>query len=84
MILQEDAIPGHATSESNAEFSGDSGHNSTARELPEFLKKKLRARGILKDGPTMDHTFPANVSWISLPHAHIFLLFSCEDLYSEV
>ncbi|XP_019175111.1 PREDICTED: uncharacterized protein LOC109170440 isoform X2 [Ipomoea nil] len=55
-----DAVPGYATNESNAELSGDSGHKSTAKELPEFLKKKLRDRGILKDGPTMDHSIPAN------------------------
>lgn len=37
------------TSQKNAELNGDSGQKSMAKDLPEYLKQKLRARGILKD-----------------------------------
>ncbi|XP_042048028.1 uncharacterized protein LOC121794092 isoform X2 [Salvia splendens] len=33
----------------NAELNGGSGQNSAYKDLPEYLKRKLRARGILKD-----------------------------------
>ncbi|KAL8459455.1 hypothetical protein ACS0TY_036807 [Phlomoides rotata] len=42
-------LDGQKTSQTNAELSSDSGQNSMAKDLPEYLKKKLRARGILKD-----------------------------------
>ncbi|XP_047982171.1 uncharacterized protein LOC125223193 [Salvia hispanica] len=36
-------------SQKNAELNGESGQNSASKDLPEYLKRKLRARGILKD-----------------------------------
>ncbi|CAH9128444.1 unnamed protein product [Cuscuta epithymum] len=62
IITSTDPVLGHSTNESNPECSGGSGCNSATKELPEFLKKKLRARGILKGDPTMDYTPPSNRS----------------------
>ncbi|CAH9128445.1 unnamed protein product [Cuscuta epithymum] len=61
-IITSNPVLGHSTNESNPECSGGSGCNSATKELPEFLKKKLRARGILKGDPTMDYTPPSNRS----------------------
>ncbi|CAH9091177.1 unnamed protein product [Cuscuta epithymum] len=55
------------------ECSGDSRCNSATKELPEFRKKILRARGILKGDPTMDSTPPSNRSHM-LPSQKMLLL----------
>ncbi|CAA3014071.1 Polyglutamine-binding 1 [Olea europaea subsp. europaea] len=43
------AVEGNKTSQKNTEFSIESERKSEAKDLPEYLKKKLKARGILKD-----------------------------------
>ncbi|KAL2467775.1 WW domain-containing protein [Forsythia ovata] len=46
---EEIEVDGHKISQKNKEFSVESEQKSVAKELPEYLKKKLKARGILKD-----------------------------------
>ncbi|KAL3845497.1 hypothetical protein ACJIZ3_002900 [Penstemon smallii] len=43
------------TGQNTAEHNDESGLKSVAKDLPEYLKKKLRARGILKDGQNKDN-----------------------------
>lgn len=47
--LERKDLDGQKTSQTNAEVSSESGQNSMAKNLPEYLKQKLRARGILKE-----------------------------------
>ncbi|KAK6115597.1 hypothetical protein DH2020_007866 [Rehmannia glutinosa] len=44
------------TSQKNAELIGESGKESMAKDLPEYLKQKLRARGILKDNQNAENS----------------------------
>ncbi|RAL48157.1 hypothetical protein DM860_005581 [Cuscuta australis] len=71
----KDAIHGHTTKESNTDRSKDPGCNSATKELPEYLKKKLRARGILKDEPTVGFATQSNRSEMSqsqqMPHSEL-------------
>ncbi|XVF07061.1 hypothetical protein REPUB_Repub06bG0104700 [Reevesia pubescens] len=41
-------------SQKNSELYGESKTKVASKDLPEYLKQKLRARGILKDGAAMD------------------------------
>lgn len=47
--LEKKDPDGTTTSPKDGELNGESGQKSTSQDLPEYLKKKLRARGILKD-----------------------------------
>lgn len=47
---------GHVTGQKNVELDGSSEQKHGASELPEYLKQKLRARGILKDGRAKENT----------------------------
>ncbi|CAK9152024.1 unnamed protein product [Ilex paraguariensis] len=56
-----------ATSQKNTELGGESELKPVAKELPEYLMQKLRARGILKDhstkeDPTISHNRSETVS----------------------
>ncbi|PIN16997.1 hypothetical protein CDL12_10351 [Handroanthus impetiginosus] len=42
-------LHGQKTSQNNTELNGETGQKSMAKGLPEYLKQKLKARGILKD-----------------------------------
>lgn len=48
-------VDGNKTSQKNTEFNVESQQKSVAKELPEYLKKKLKARGILKDDRIMEN-----------------------------
>lgn len=41
-------------SQKNADLAGGPNHKHGGKELPEFLKKRLRARGVLKDDAAED------------------------------
>ncbi|KAH6835305.1 WW domain-containing protein [Perilla frutescens var. hirtella] len=47
--LEKKDLDGMKTSQKNAELNDESGQKSASKDLPEYLKQKLRARGILKD-----------------------------------
>lgn len=47
--LEKRVLDGMKTSQKNAELNGEPGQMSATKDLPEYLKQKLRARGILKD-----------------------------------
>lgn len=47
--LEKRVLDGMETSQNNVELDGESEQKSASSDLPEYLKKKLRARGILKD-----------------------------------
>ncbi|KAL0391762.1 UNVERIFIED_CONTAM: Polyglutamine-binding protein 1, partial [Sesamum radiatum] len=49
-------LDGQKTSQKNAELNGESEQKSMTKDLPEYLKQKLRARGILKDNLTVDNS----------------------------
>lgn len=56
-------LDGMKTSQKNAELNEESGEMSASKDLPEYLKKKLRARGILKDNQNAgNHLELENVS----------------------
>ncbi|XP_009616466.1 uncharacterized protein [Nicotiana tomentosiformis] len=62
-ISKTNTITGHRTNQHGTEPSGSSGHNSVGKELPEYLKQKLRARGILKiDSEIEKHAISNNSS----------------------
>ena len=44
-------VGANEVSQNSSGPDGDSDHKPAAKELPEYLKQKLRARGILKDEP---------------------------------
>ncbi|CAA0820749.1 WW domain-containing protein [Striga hermonthica] len=46
---------GQRRSQTNADNSGESGKESMTNDLPEYLKQKLRARGILKDNQNAEN-----------------------------
>lgn len=48
-------VDDHQTSQRNTEHGAESGLKPVAKELPEYLKQKLRARGILKDDPKINN-----------------------------
>ncbi|XP_048495954.1 uncharacterized protein LOC104889567 isoform X2 [Beta vulgaris subsp. vulgaris] len=45
---------GVEVSQKKADLAGESNHKHGGKELPEFLKKRLRARGVLKDDAAKD------------------------------
>lgn len=49
VLSEKKDLEGMKTSQKNAELNEESGEMSASKDLPEYLKKKLRARGILKD-----------------------------------
>lgn len=55
-------IDGHQTGQRNTEHDGESVLKPVAKELPEYLKQKLRARGLLKDDPKMKNQAPPDNS----------------------
>lgn len=56
-------ISGHRTNQHGTDPNGGSEHNSVGKELPEYLKQKLKARGILKDDSKIEnHGISNNVS----------------------
>lgn len=58
---------GHERRESGQNISEQSKQNPHNNDLPEFLKQKLRARGILKDEPAKDNSATSdNVRWYHL------------------
>lgn len=48
------------TSQKNPDLGGESQQHHEAKDLPEFLKQKLRARGILKDEPAKGDSYANN------------------------
>lgn len=54
----------YTSDQKNTEPAEESEHKSGASELPEYLKQKLRARGILTDDRAKEDTAKfENVSW---------------------
>ncbi|KAL0369279.1 UNVERIFIED_CONTAM: hypothetical protein Scaly_1146800, partial [Sesamum calycinum] len=56
MTSETKDLDGQKTSQKNAELNGESEQKSMTKDLPEYLKQKLRARGILKDNLTVDNS----------------------------
>ncbi|XP_009785853.1 uncharacterized protein [Nicotiana sylvestris] len=54
-ISKTNTITGHRTNQHGTEPTGGPGHNSAGKELPEYLKQKLRARGILNDDSKIEN-----------------------------
>ncbi|XP_027094791.1 uncharacterized protein [Coffea arabica] len=48
-------VDDHQTSQRNTEHGAESRLKPVGKELPEYLKQKLRARGILKDDPKINN-----------------------------
>lgn len=57
------------------EIAGQAEQQHVAKELPEYLKQKLRARGILRDGREKKDTAVTHNVSLTLLHI-IFLLFA--------
>ncbi|KAG8378225.1 hypothetical protein BUALT_Bualt08G0115600 [Buddleja alternifolia] len=62
---EREDLDGQRTGQSNAEPNGESGEKSMAKDLPEYLKKKLRARGILKDDQNVEHSSVSENRWVA-------------------
>ncbi|KAK4387332.1 Polyglutamine-binding protein 1 [Sesamum angolense] len=56
MTSETKDLDGQKNSQKNAELNGESEQKSMTKDLPEYLKQKLRARGILKDNQTVDNS----------------------------
>lgn len=62
-VSKTSAITGHRTNQQGTDPNGGSEHNSVGKELPEYLKQKLKARGILKDDSKIEnHALSSNSS----------------------
>lgn len=61
--------------EKNTIADGESEHRPTTRELPEYLKQKLTARGILKDDSGKSDPVSPDESHILLIHLYGLLSF---------
>ncbi|XP_059280252.1 uncharacterized protein LOC132034050 [Lycium ferocissimum] len=60
-ISKTSTITGHRTNQHGTDHNGGSEHNSVGKELPEYLKQKLKARGILKDDSKVEnHAISSN------------------------
>lgn len=58
-------LNGQKTNQNNADVNGESGQKSVGKDLPEYLKQKLKARGILKDNQSAENSLVTeNVSWL--------------------
>ncbi|KZV23193.1 hypothetical protein F511_05032 [Dorcoceras hygrometricum] len=58
--IVNDERDGKETSQNKSELDCESGQKSTSKDLPEYLKQKLRARGILKDDQNADNSAMAD------------------------
>ncbi|KAK4340990.1 hypothetical protein RND71_039491 [Anisodus tanguticus] len=54
-ISKTSTITGHRTNQHGTDPNGGSEQNAAGKELPEYLKQKLKARGILKDDSKMEN-----------------------------
>ncbi|XP_055834706.1 uncharacterized protein LOC129903226 [Solanum dulcamara] len=54
-ISKTSTITGHRTNQHGTDPNGGSEHNCVGKELPEYLKQKLKARGILKDDSKIEN-----------------------------
>ncbi|OMO97738.1 hypothetical protein CCACVL1_04476 [Corchorus capsularis] len=55
------------TSQKYSELYGESKEKAASKDLPEYLKEKLRARGILKDGANLECSSPQLMETGKLP-----------------
>lgn len=54
-ISKTSTITGHRTNQHGTDPNGGSEHNAVGKELPEYLKQKLKDRGILKDDSKIEN-----------------------------
>ncbi|OMO61161.1 hypothetical protein COLO4_33517 [Corchorus olitorius] len=65
-------------SQKNSELHGESKEKAASKDLPEYLKEKLRARGILKDGAiTDDLSRTDNASFFFFLLSLVFIIVVC-------
>lgn len=53
-VLGNFGLVNNDISQKNSELGGESTKVAASKDLPDYLKQKLRARGILKDGAGKD------------------------------